>query len=90
MHPSAYDDIKMIYRQGHADQTYDKKYEIRDHRGSGRASGRETAARIVVGVVGAGCWNCERDCPRIMPVIEAMTCLDIEDHYKRQAALLGG
>jgi len=48
---SAYNDIKDLYRPGHADFTYDKKYEIRDYRGSGRASGRETAARVAAGAV---------------------------------------
>lgn len=51
MRPSAYDDIKSMYRPGHADLTYDKKYGIRDYRGSGRASGRETAARVAAGAV---------------------------------------
>ncbi len=49
--PSAYDDIKDLFRPGHADFTYLKKYGIRDHRGSGRASGRETAARVAAGAI---------------------------------------
>ncbi|SFB04268.1 chorismate synthase [Cohnella sp. OV330] len=51
MIPSAYDDIKSMYRPGHADFTYDMKYGFRDYRGSGRASGRETAARVAAGAV---------------------------------------
>lgn len=51
MRPSAYDDIKNLYRPGHADLTYDRKYGIRDYRGSGRASGRETAGRVAAGAV---------------------------------------
>lgn len=51
MNPSAYDDIKSMYRPGHSDFTYEKKYGIRDYRGSGRASGRETAARVAAGAV---------------------------------------
>lgn len=51
MRPSAYDDIKTLYRPGHADYTYEKKYGIRDYRGSGRASGRETAGRVAAGAV---------------------------------------
>ncbi|MHA6482227.1 chorismate synthase [Paenibacillus sp. strain BS8-2] len=51
MRPSAYDDIKSMYRPGHADYTYDKKYGFRDYRGSGRASGRETAGRVAAGAV---------------------------------------
>ena len=46
-----YDDIKDKYRPGHADYTYTRKYGIRDHRGSGRASARETAMRVAAGAV---------------------------------------
>lgn len=49
--PSAYDAIKDLYRPGHADFTYFNKYGIRDWRGSGRASGRETAGRVAAGAV---------------------------------------
>ncbi len=49
--PSAYDNIKDLFRPGHADFTYYKKYGIRDWRGSGRASGRETAGRVAAGAV---------------------------------------
>lgn len=49
--PQAYDAIKELFRPGHADHTYLAKYGIRDHRGSGRASGRETAARVAAGAV---------------------------------------
>jgi chorismate synthase len=50
---SDYDAIKDLFRPGHADYTYLKKYGIRDWRGSGRASGRETAARVAAGAVAA-------------------------------------
>ena len=46
-----YDWLKHSYRIGHADRTYQEKYGIRDHRGGGRASARETASRVVVGSV---------------------------------------
>ena len=46
-----YGDIKDKYRPGHADFTYQQKYGIRDHRGSGRASARETAMRVAAGAV---------------------------------------
>lgn len=46
-----YDDIKFIYRPGHADLTYELKYQNRDYRGGGRASGRETVARVMAGAV---------------------------------------
>lgn len=48
---SHYDNIKKIFRPGHADFTYFAKYGIRDHRGGGRASGRETVARVAAGAV---------------------------------------
>ena len=47
-----YDDIKDRFRPGHADYTYWKKYGIRDYRGGGRASARETAMRVAAGAVG--------------------------------------
>jgi chorismate synthase len=47
--PGDYDWLKESYRVGHADEVYAKKYGIRDHRGGGRASARETAARVVAG-----------------------------------------
>ena len=46
-----YDDIKALYRPGHADYTYHIKYGNRDYRGSGRASARETACRVAAGAV---------------------------------------
>ncbi|MBM7567594.1 chorismate synthase [Paenibacillus sacheonensis] len=51
MRPSAYDGMDQTFRPGHADYAYLKKYGLRDHRGSGRASGRETAARVAAGAV---------------------------------------
>lgn len=49
--PHDYDTIKDLFRPGHADYTYLKKYGIRDHRGSGRASARETVARVAAGAI---------------------------------------
>ena len=46
-----YSDIKDKYRPGHADYTYDVKYGLRDYRGGGRASARETAARVAAGAI---------------------------------------
>jgi chorismate synthase len=46
-----YSDIKEKYRPGHADFTYDIKYGIRDYRGGGRPSARETATRVAAGAV---------------------------------------
>jgi chorismate synthase len=44
-----YDELKDVYRPSHADYTYQQKYGIRDHRGSGRASARETISRVIGG-----------------------------------------
>ncbi|MGE4646804.1 MAG: chorismate synthase [Arenicellales bacterium] len=46
-----YDKIKAQFRPGHADYTYLKKYGLRDYRGSGRASARETATRVAAGAI---------------------------------------
>ncbi|WP_417767499.1 chorismate synthase [Stappia sp.] len=46
-----YSEIRESYRPGHADFTYDAKYGIRDYRGGGRSSARETAARVAAGAI---------------------------------------
>jgi chorismate synthase len=46
-----YSDIRDKWRPGHADYTYDVKYGVRDYRGGGRSSARETAARVAAGAV---------------------------------------
>ena len=46
-----YSHIKDVYRPSHADYTYDKKYGIRDYRGGGRSSARETISRVVGGAI---------------------------------------
>ena len=46
-----YSEIKSRYRPGHADLTYDAKYGIRDYRGGGRSSARETANRVAAGAI---------------------------------------
>ena len=50
-HSADYSNIADIYRPGHADYTFDAKFGIRDYRGGGRASARETAARVAAGAV---------------------------------------
>jgi chorismate synthase len=59
-----YDRLRDLYRPGHADWTWEAKYGIRDHRGGGRSSGRETLGRVAAGAVakallarwGIGLW----------------------------------
>lgn len=46
-----YGEIKDLYRPGHADYTYDAKYGLRDYRGGGRSSARETACRVAAGAI---------------------------------------
>jgi chorismate synthase len=50
-HSQSYDHLERIFRPGHGDITYLRKYGIRDHRGGGRAAARETAARVAAGAV---------------------------------------
>ncbi|MBN1442820.1 MAG: chorismate synthase [Planctomycetes bacterium] len=49
--PEAYDHLRDLYRPSHADYTYRAKYGIRDWRGGGRASARETVARVAAGAI---------------------------------------
>jgi chorismate synthase len=51
MRSKDYADIKDLFRPGHADYTYQKKYGIRDYRGGGRSSARETAMRVAAGAI---------------------------------------
>ncbi len=50
-HSGDYSNLKDLYRPSHADFTYDRKYGVRDYRGGGRSSARETIARVVAGSV---------------------------------------
>lgn len=49
--PEDYEALRDGYREGHADKVYEQKYGIRDYRGGGRASARETVARVVAGSI---------------------------------------
>ncbi|MDR1445039.1 MAG: chorismate synthase [Treponema sp.] len=50
-HSADYDELRDLYRPGHADWTWEAKYGIRDHRGGGRSSARETLGRAAAGAV---------------------------------------
>jgi chorismate synthase len=52
-HPEDYEELRTLFRPGHADFTYQQKYGCRDHRGGGRSSGRETVGRVAAGAVAA-------------------------------------
>jgi chorismate synthase len=49
--PGAYDEMREKFRPSHADYTYQEKYGIRDHRGGGRSSARETIGRVAAGAI---------------------------------------
>ena len=55
----SYEDIKDIYRPGHADFTYDKRYGFRDYRGGGRSSNRETVGRVAAAAIAKKILNNE-------------------------------
>jgi len=50
-HSTDYEELRTLFRPGHADFTYQQKYGHRDHRGGGRSSGRETLGRVAAGAV---------------------------------------
>ena len=54
-HSNDYDDLRDVFRPSHADYTYYKKYGLRDHRGGGRSSARETISRVVAGAIAKLC-----------------------------------
>jgi chorismate synthase len=58
-HSADYNDLKDVYRPSHADYTYDQKYGVRDHRGGGRSSARETIARVVAGAIAKQLLACQ-------------------------------
>ena len=49
--PKDYEQLRTLFRPGHADFTYQQRYGCRDHRGGGRSSGRETLGRVAAGAV---------------------------------------
>ncbi len=51
LRPEDYEELRTVFRPGHADFTYHEKFGIRDHRGGGRSSGRETVGRVTAGAV---------------------------------------
>ena len=52
-----YNEISRQFRPGHADFTYQEKYGIRDYRGGGRSSARETAVRVAAGAIADAVWD---------------------------------
>jgi len=66
-----YDKIKQVFRPNHADYAYIQKYGIRDHRGGGRSSARETAARVAAGAI-AKKWLATRHGVEVRGCLEQM------------------
>ena len=75
MRSKDYGNIKDKFRPGHADFTYFKKYGIRDYRGGGRSSARETAARVAAGAIAKSCFK--KKLGKKFKVIGAVTQLGI-------------
>ena len=81
--PYDYDHLENVYRPSHADYTYQAKYGIRDHRGGGRASARETIARVVAGAFAKQALN-------TMGITITAKSFDIEELRKNGISYLGG
>ena len=77
MRPEDYREMGKVYRPSHADYTYQAKYGIRDWRGSGRASARETLARVAAGAV-AQKYLREREGIEIVSYVERVHELEAE------------
>ena len=91
-HSSDYDDLRECFRPGHADFGFYEKYGIRDYRGGGRSSGRETAARVAAGAI-AHKFLCSMGIDimaytrSIGPVMIDRTCFDRQLIYTTQTAM---
>jgi chorismate synthase len=75
-----YDELKNIFRPSHADYTYKEKYGNRDHRGSGRASARETACRVVAGAIAKQLL--ELQSIKIYAYVSQVSSLKVEKKYQ--------
>ena len=78
---SDYSDIEKNFRPSHADFTYQNKYGIRDHRGGGRSSARETAARVAAGSIAM--QFLEQFSIKITAYVSAVGNISISPDYKK-------
>lgn len=78
---SDYDNLKEVFRPSHADFTYQQKYGIRDHRGGGRSSARETISRIVAGAI-ARLWLRQQQVT-ILAYTSQVGEIALENDYKK-------
>ena len=76
-----YSHIKDLYRPSHADFTYQRKYGIRDYRGGGRSSARETACRVVAGAIAQQLLD--RVGVRIVAYVSAVGSIDLNQYYNK-------
>jgi len=76
-----YNNVKNTYRPSHADFTYQEKYGLRDYRGGGRASARETAARVAAGAVAKKLLNQIKDF-KIQAYVSAISTIQVEKNYQ--------
>lgn len=88
--PEDYEYLRHTFRPGHADYVYAQKYGIRDWRGGGRASARETAARVVAGCI-ARQIVCKKGISIHAELIQVGTCTSSAEfnHYLRSIAAEG-
>lgn len=77
---SDYGNLKNVYRPGHADFSYEAKFKIRDLYGGGRASGRETAARVAAGAVAKKLLS-------VMALQNIIPCLQVEVYAEEIAGI---
>lgn len=80
--PSDYEELRKAYRPSHADYTYEAKYGLRDWRGSGRASARETLARVASGAV-AKKYLRERAGIEILSYVEQVADIKVDVDYTK-------
>lgn len=74
-----YSHLESAYRPSHADYTYQQKYGIRDHRGGGRSSARETAARVAAGAIAK--LLLQKAGVKIQAYVSSVGELTLEKHY---------
>lgn len=77
--PKDYDYLKDAYRPSHADYTYEMKYGIRDHRGGGRSSARETIARVAAGAIAKQILS--KQGIEITAFVKQVGTIKLEKHY---------
>jgi chorismate synthase len=80
-HSSDYDNIREAFRPSHADFTYHEKYGVRDYRGGGRSSARETVSRVVAGAVAKLCLR--RPGINITAYTSQVGDIALENDYRR-------